>query len=83
VQGQMDSQPLEGSRPTTGWVPQEYLRDEYQLTMAENAPPGEYLIEVGMYDASTPEFRRLPLVDSSGNVLDNRIVLDAVVRVES
>jgi mannosyltransferase len=83
VQGQMDSQPVSGSRPTTGWVPQEYLRDEYHLTVAEDAPPGEYLIEVGMYDASTPEFRRLPLVDSAGNVLDNRIVLDIVIRVES
>jgi hypothetical protein len=83
VRGQMDSVPLGGARPTTGWVPPEYLRDEYQLVVDGDAPPGEYLIEVGMYDASTPDFRRLPLVDSAGNVLDNRIVLDVAVQVES
>jgi len=35
-----------------------------------------------MYDASTPDFQRLPLVDENGNVLDNRIILDTVIRVE-
>jgi len=48
-----------------------------------DAPPGDFLIEVGMYDASRPDFRRLRLVDSAGNVLDNRIVLDVPLRVES
>jgi hypothetical protein len=83
VRGQMDNQPQGGARPTTGWVPQEYLRDEYQLVVQRDAPPGDYLIEVGMYDASTPDFQRLPLIDDEGNVLDNRIVLDTVIRVES
>jgi hypothetical protein len=82
VRGQMDSQPQGGARPTTGWVPQEYLRDEYELTLEADAPPGEYTIEVGMYDASTPEFRRLPLLDAAGDVLDNRIMLDTRIRVE-
>jgi len=83
VRGQMDSQPQGGARPTTGWVPQEYLRDDYQLAVQPDAPTGDYLIEVGMYDASRPDFRRLRLVDPAGNVLDNRIVLDVPVRVES
>jgi hypothetical protein len=82
VRGQMDSQPLGGARPTTGWVAQEYLRDDYQLVVQPDAPPGVYLIEVGMYDASTPDFQRLPLVDDDGTVLDNRIILDTVIRVE-
>ncbi|MDH4209090.1 MAG: hypothetical protein OEV76_09470, partial [Anaerolineae bacterium] len=82
VRGQMDSQPLEGARPTTGWVPREYLRDEYRLILAADAPPGEYVIEVGMYDASTPEFRRLPLLDAEGIVIDDRIMLDVLIRVE-
>ncbi len=83
VRGQMDSVPIGGARPTTGWVSGEYLRDEYQLTVGADAPPGEYLIEVGMYDAATPDFRRLPLVDSAGNVLDNRIVLGVPLRMEA
>ncbi len=83
VRAQMDSQPLGGARPTTGWVPQEYIRDEYQLFIPTDALPGEYIIEAGMYDAATPDFRRLPLLDAEGNVLDNRIILDTVVRVET
>jgi len=83
VRGQMDSQPLGGARPTTGWVPQEYLRDDYQLVVEPDAPPGDYLIEVGMYDASTPDFQRLQLLDAEGSVLDNRIILDTVVRVRA
>jgi mannosyltransferase len=83
VRGQMDGVPVGGARPTTGWVPGEYLRDEYQLTVDGEAPAGEYLLEVGMYDATTPDFQRLPLVDSAGNVLDKRIVLEVPLRVES
>jgi mannosyltransferase len=83
VRGQMDTLPLGGARPTTGWVPPEYLRDEYQLVVDSDAPAGEYLIEVGMYDASTPDFRRLPLLDAEGSVVDNRIILDTVVQVEA
>jgi hypothetical protein len=83
VRAQMDSAPAGGGRATMGWVPQEYIRDEYELVVQPDAPPGEYIIEVGMYDADTPDFRRLPLLDAEGNVLDNRIVLDTVVRVEA
>jgi len=83
VRGQMDGQPQGGARPTTGWVPQEYLRDEYQLILAADAPPGEYVIEVGMYDASTPEFRRLPLLDAAGDFVDSRILLATRVMVEA
>jgi len=82
VRGQMDSQPQGGGRPTTGWVQHEFVRDDYQLVVQPDAPPGDYLIEVGMYDASTPDFKRLPLVDSEGTVLDDRIVLDVILRVE-
>jgi hypothetical protein len=83
VRGQMDGQPQGGARPTTGWVPQEYLRDEYQLVVQADAPPGDYVLEVGMYDASTPEFRRLPLLDAAGDFVDSRILLATRVRVEA
>jgi hypothetical protein len=83
IRGQMDSLPVGGARPTTGWVPSEYIRDEYQLVVDAEAPPGEYAVEVGMYDAATPDFRRLLLLDAEGNVLDNRVVLDTVIVVEA
>jgi hypothetical protein len=43
-------------------------------------PPGEYLLEVGMYDLTT--MLRLAIVDSQGAVLGDRILLEATpVRV--
>jgi hypothetical protein len=49
VQGQSDSPPLKGGAPTGGWVPGEELVDRYDLILAPGAPPGRYLVEVGMY----------------------------------
>ena len=79
VRAQKDSLPLGGARPTTGWVPGEFIIDEYGLVVEAAAPPGEYLLEVGMYDASTGE--RLPVMDVEGRVLDNRIVLPTKIQV--
>ncbi|MFQ6001314.1 MAG: hypothetical protein ACE5LG_06555, partial [Anaerolineae bacterium] len=79
VWAQEDSLPSGGARPTTGWVPGEFIIDEYELVVEADAPPGEYLLEVGMYDASTGE--RLPAMDVEGRVLDNRIVLPTKIQV--
>ncbi len=45
-----DAQPGQGSVPTTTWAPGELILDEYQLLLPADAPPGEYAIEVGLYD---------------------------------
>lgn len=79
VRAQKDTIPLGGARPTTGWVPGEFIIDEYELVVEADAPSGEYLLEVGMYDASTGE--RLPALDMEGKVLDNRIVLPTKIQV--
>jgi uncharacterized membrane protein len=79
VRGQKDSLPAGGARPTTGWVPGEFIIDEYGLVVEADAPPGEYVLEVGMYDASTGE--RLPALDVEGRVLDNRLVLPTRIQV--
>jgi hypothetical protein len=57
--GQVDQVPGAGAYPTTGWLPGEYLTDEYAIPIAENAPAGPYQIEVGLYDPDTG--RRLPV----------------------
>jgi hypothetical protein len=57
----------------------EFIIDEYELVVEADAPPGEYILEVGMYDASTGE--RLPALDMEGKVLDNRIVLPTKIQV--
>jgi hypothetical protein len=53
IWGQRDSVPGNGTLPTTGWFKGEVIADEYEFTVRPDAPPGEYLIEVGMYDAQT------------------------------
>lgn len=56
---QRDSIPVNGARPTTSWVPGEYITDSYDLFVPRSAAPGTYVLEVGLYDARTGE--RLPL----------------------
>jgi hypothetical protein len=59
IWGQRDSVPGNGTLPTTWWVEGEVIADEYEFTVKTDAPPGEYLIEVGLYDAQTGQ--RLPV----------------------
>jgi 4-amino-4-deoxy-L-arabinose transferase-like glycosyltransferase len=73
IWGQMDSIPLRGEAPTTGWIPGEIITDSYDLVMEPAAPPGSYTVEVGMYDATTGQ--RLPVLDASGQAKDDRILL--------
>lgn len=53
--GQVDQTPGAGAFPTGGWLPGEYLRDEYNLSVADNAPPGDYQLEIGLYHPVTGE----------------------------
>jgi hypothetical protein len=75
VRGQKDNPPVQGSYPTTLWVPGEVIVDEYEIVVAENAPPGTHAIEVGMYDPAT--MQRLPVWDPSG-ALGDRVLLGQV-----
>lgn len=77
VWAQMDSEPVGGSRPTDTWQVNETLNDRYGLLIPPHTPPGEYLIEVGMYDSAT--LARLPVFDEQGNRLpDERVILGTV-----
>jgi hypothetical protein len=48
-----DAPPGNGSLPTAAWVPGDLILDEYQLQLPSDIPPGEHLIEVGLYDPAT------------------------------
>jgi hypothetical protein len=60
IAAQKDKYPCDGDCPTTGWVPGEYLQDDYTLTLKPDAAPGEYLILVAFYDESK-NGQRLPV----------------------
>jgi hypothetical protein len=81
IWAQQDGIPASGARPTTGWVPGEVIRDEVQLAVAPQAPPGDYVIEVGLYDAGDPALPRLSVLDEAGQPIDDRVLL-AEVRVQ-
>jgi len=77
IVAQMDSEPLGGTHPTTEWQIGEIVRDNYGLLIAPDTLPGEYLLEVGMY--YLPTLERLPVLDASGSVQDDRVVLGRIV----
>jgi hypothetical protein len=71
IWGQRDSAPGNGTLPTTGWVKREVIADEYEFTVRPDTPPGEYLIEVGLYDAQTGQ--RLPVLSKACSEPSRRI----------
>ncbi|MFQ5855522.1 MAG: glycosyltransferase family 39 protein [Anaerolineae bacterium] len=77
--GQVDAFPVNGSRPTTGWLPGEVIIDRYDIPVDPAAPAGEYFVEVGMYAPKTLE--RLPAVAGGQHLPEDRILLENV-RVE-
>lgn len=78
IWGQVDRLPVHNTRPTNGWLPGEVLIDVYEIPVAADAPPGQYVIEVGMYDAATGT--RLVARDETGRRLHaDRILLEPVM----
>ncbi len=65
------------SKPTQGWVSGEIIADTVTLTLPDDLTPGDYLIEVGLYNAADPAFPRLPLTTG-----EKRVVLPQTLKVE-
>jgi len=78
-----DYTPLGGACPTylwfPKWLPGQTLTDPYRLVLPSDLPPGDYWLEVGMYGMTS--LRRLPVVDLTGSLAGDRIIL-GLVRVE-
>lgn len=73
--GQVDQSPGAGAFPTTGWLPGEYITDAYTIPIAPQAPPGDYHLEIGLYDPDTGQ--RLPVTgpDCNGGPCDDKVLL--------
>ena len=72
IGGQIDREPVDGHRPTNGWVAGEFLRDEYVVTLATDAPRRAYQVEVGLYDARSGA--RVPVTLADGSTSDHIVV---------
>ncbi len=77
IWGQHDSQPVNGYYPTSFWDQDELVKDKHALVVGEEAPPGEYRIEVGMYRLA--DGQRLAIVDQDGQVLDDKALLSEII----
>lgn len=62
---QSDGIPGQWTRPTTGWVPGEYVSDVHNLVVPSDAPAGEYRLAAGLY---APEHGRLTTADGADAV---------------
>jgi len=78
-----DYTPLGGACPTflwfPKWLPGQTFADPYRLVIPDSLSPGDYWLEVGMYGMIS--LRRLPVVDLSGSLAGDRVILGPV-RVE-
>ncbi len=76
----LDYTPLGGSAPTHLWIPKwlpgQRLTDPYRLVLPDELPPGEYYIEVGLYEMVGQ--RRLHMADAAGNLIGDRLILGPI-----
>jgi hypothetical protein len=59
---QSDAVPADWTRPTTGWLPGEYIADTHTLTIPPGTPAGEHTLSAGLY---VPGGERLTTPDGS------------------
>ncbi len=53
IVAQSDAAPANWTRPTTGWLPGEYVLDTHTLTLPATLPEGPLTLRVGMYAPDT------------------------------
>lgn len=61
---QRDSEPDAGSAPTTSWLRGEVIADRYQIDLPNALAPGDYTIQVGMYQAASGKRLRVSNTNS-------------------
>ena len=76
---QRDTMPDDGAYPTHNWRAGEVVVDPVRVPLPREMPTGTFDLFVGMYDPVSQE--RLPIVGTNGEVLDDKVVLRAVLNV--
>ncbi len=73
--GQHDSSPANSSRPTTGWLADEFVVDRHDMSLRDKDYRGQAFIEIGLYDPTTGT--RLQLANGS-----DQLVLPIALSIE-
>jgi len=71
---QSDGIPADWTRPTTGWLPGEYVTDVRVLTIPPETPAGDYILSAGLY---VPGGERLSTPDGADALTLTTITLEA------
>lgn len=79
ILAQQDTEPRNGTYPTTLWQVGEQVRDSYTFLIPNDTPPGSYWIKVGMYAPDAGP--RLPVVDPGTAQVENDSVIVREFRV--
>lgn len=66
-----------GNLPTTRWPLDKYVWDEYKICVSPDTPPGEYMLNAGIY--SLTENYRLLRYDETGQVAGDSLVIATVI----
>lgn len=76
-----DYTPLGGAFPSYLWFPKwlegQQVIDPYRLVILADLPPGEYSLEVGMYEMSS--IRRIPQLSLDGTMTGDRFILGPIL----
>jgi hypothetical protein len=62
-----------GSYPTSWWEEGKYMKDTHRITIPEGTPPGQYLLQVGLYDPST--LQPLPVLSTAEEEARETVIL--------
>jgi hypothetical protein len=73
LHGQVDAWPVQGSYPTSQWMPGEEVTDRYDVRLDPDAPAGDYRVEVGWYLLET--MQRLQVLDEAGEAVADSFVV--------
>lgn len=76
----IDSPPRGGDPPMTLWRAGDVVSDGIVLPIDPAIAPGEYSIEIGLYDAET--MRRLDIVDATGQPITDKLALRPIWIIE-
>lgn len=73
VVAQHDGFPVNGYRPTDGWLLDEYVRDLHGLLLPSHIPDGQYDLSIGLYNPQNGE--RVPLANGDSLRLNRAIIV--------
>ena len=78
IRAQHDGKLCDNSYPTPQWVPGNVIWDDYRLTIPADLRPGEYFLEIGMYDLATGE-RAVVQSSAEPRPSDNALTLKSIL----